>query len=81
MYLYRCHPCAAESPSRRPSWGEAEEDQRRHRDVAHGGLAPTGGDGIVRVHAERRGDRLLPRHTWVAVLVLIMLLAANCHGR
>lgn len=79
-HLYICRQCDTQAPERRDLREEADADQQRHRDAAHGGDAPLGGDGVVRVHAEARGDGLLPRHTFVAVLFMLALVLANCWG-
>lgn len=80
-YRYRCRQCRAESLFEHPDRASAEADQDEHRDSRHGGLAPSAGDSIDRVHADARGHQLLPRHTWAAALVMLALVLANCWGR
>ncbi|MFC5217309.1 hypothetical protein [Streptomyces coerulescens] len=80
-YLYRCRQCRAESPVEHPDRADAEAEQEHHRDTIHGGLAPLGGDGVHRVHAQARGARILPRHSFAAALVMLALILANCWGR
>jgi len=80
-HLYECLQCRTQSPETRDTYAAAEDDQQRHRDAAHGGDAPMDGDRIRRVHADARGDGILPRHTFLAVLVLLALVLANCWGR
>lgn len=80
-YLYRCAQCNAHSPARRDRREDAEHDQEQHRADAHGGLAPADGDSIERVHADARGDGVLPSGSCLAVLILLVLVLANCWGR
>lgn len=80
-HRYACHQCRTVAPRRRAHIEDAEDDQQAHRDAAHGGHAPIDGDGIRRVHSDRRGDGILPRHTLAAALVLLALVLANCWGR
>lgn len=80
-YLYSCRQCRSQSPARRDHREDAEDDRDKHRDAVHGGLAPMDGDRIRAVHNDARGDGLLPRHTGVAMLVLLFLVLANCWGR
>ncbi|WP_128381253.1 hypothetical protein [Streptomyces cavernae] len=77
-HLYICHQCRTRAPKRWDRREGAEADQQQHRDDAHGGHVPIGGDGIETVHADSRGDGLLPRHTFFAVLFLLALVLANC---
>jgi hypothetical protein len=79
-YEYWCRPCDAVSPERHERQADAEDEGVAHRREAHGGLAPRDGDGVRRVHAEARGDGILPSGSWLAALVLLALLLANCRG-
>ena len=79
-YEYFCRACDAVSPTRRERRGDAENDGAEHRQAVHGGLAPAAGDGVRRVHADARGDGLLPRNTGWALLFLLFLILANCWG-
>ncbi|WP_405909568.1 hypothetical protein OG742_37200 [Streptomyces sp. NBC_00828] len=76
-----CGRCDVVSPERRERREDAADELVAHRRETHGGLRPAGGDGVRRVHAEARGDGILPAHTWLAVLVLLALVLANCWGR
>jgi hypothetical protein len=79
-HLYTCQACRTEAPQRRDYREDAEADQQAHRDAAHGGHRPIDGDGVRHVHHASRGDGILPRHTFLAVVVLIVLIVANsCH--
>ena len=78
---YFCRSCDAVSPRRRDRREDAETDLATHRQAAHGGLAPTAGDGVRRVHTESRGDGVLPAGWQWAGLFLLALLLANCWGR
>ena len=80
-HLYTCHQCRTRALHARGRREDAEADQQAHRDAAHGGDVPLDGDGIQRVHDDARGDGILPRHTWLAGLVLLALILANCWGR
>jgi hypothetical protein len=80
-YVYECRQCDARSPHRHDQRAEAEADQSRHRDTAHGGLAPTAGDRVRHVHAEARGDGCLPAGSFWALLFLLALVLSNCWGR
>lgn len=79
-HLYTCRQCHTQAPEQRARIEDAEADQQAHRDAAHGGHAPIDGDGIRRVHDVRRGDGILPRHSFWAMLFVLGLLLANCHG-
>jgi hypothetical protein len=79
-YIYFCRACEAVSPEQRERRIDAEEEIVEHRREAHGGLRPMAGDEVRRVHAEARGGRLFPAHTWLAALFLLALLLANCRG-
>ncbi|MFJ8538149.1 hypothetical protein [Streptomyces sp. NPDC093591] len=78
---YFCRSCDAVSPQRREREADAEDELVEHRRIAHGGLAPAAGDGVRPVHAEARGDGILPRGSCLAVLFLLALVLANCWGR
>lgn len=80
-YEYFCRQCDAVSPGRRDHETDAQEDLIEHRGTAHGGLRPTAGDEVRHVHAEARGDGLLPSGWPWALLFLLALLLANCWGR
>jgi hypothetical protein len=80
-YEYWCGPCDAVSPERRDRREDAEDELAEHRRLAHGGLAPNGGDGVHRVHTESRGDGVLPAGWGWALLVLLVLMLANWWGR
>lgn len=80
-YVYECHACEAVSPEQRERQADAEDELIEHRRDAHGGLRPTAGDGVRRVHAEARGDGVLPAGWPVAALVLLVLVLANWWGR
>lgn len=80
-YQYWCAACDAVSPARRDHREEAEADLDTHRSNTHGGLSPAAGDGVRSVHAESRGDGILPRGSGLAVLFLLALVLANCWGR
>lgn len=80
-FEYFCRSCDAVSPGQREREVDAEDELVLHRREAHGGLRPAAGDGVRRVHAEARGDGVLPAGTWLAVIVLLALLLANCWGR
>lgn len=80
-YEYFCRACDAVSPSRRDRDADAEDELVEHRRSAHGGLRPAAGDGVRRVHAEARGDGVLPSGWQLAVLVLLVLVLANWWGR
>lgn len=79
-YEYWCDKCEAVSPEQRERSSDAEDELVEHRRTTHGGLAPAAGDGVRRVHAEARGDGLLPAHWGWALLFLLGLLLANCRG-
>lgn len=79
-YLYVCRHCRTRAPERRDTRDHAAADRQQHRDAAHGGHVPLDGDRIDHVHADARGDGLLPRHTVWAVLVLLALILANRCG-
>lgn len=80
-YVYECSQCDARSPRRHDHREDAKDEQERHRGDAHGGLAPTAGDQVRRVHAEARGDGFLPSGWPWALVVLLVLLLSNCWGR
>jgi hypothetical protein len=80
-WIYECRACDAASPDQHDHRGDAEAEQEQHRTETHGGLAPAAGDGVLRVHAEARGDGCLPAGSWWAVLFLLALLLSNCWGR
>jgi hypothetical protein len=80
-YEYWCRSCDVVSPARRDRRDDAEADQDEHRAAAHGGLAPAAGDGVRRVHAEARGDGVLPAGWGWALLFFLLLVLANCWGR
>jgi hypothetical protein len=80
-YEYWCRSCDAVSPEQRERRVDAEDELVEHRRDTHGGLRPNAGDGVRRVHAEARGDGILPSGSWLAALVLLALLLANCWGR
>lgn len=80
-YEYFCRACDAVSPERRGRESDAEDELVEHRRTTHGGLRPASGDGVRRVHAEARGDGLLPSGSLWAVLFLFALVLANCWGR
>lgn len=80
-YVYECRSCDAVSPERRDQREDAEDELAEHRQTAHGGLAPTAGDGVRRVHAEARGDGVLPAGWPWALLFLLVLVLANWWGR
>jgi hypothetical protein len=80
-YEYYCRACDATSPDRRERRADAEDELVTHRRAQHGGLRPNDGDGVRRVHAEARGDGILPAGSWLAALFLLALLLANCWGR
>lgn len=79
-YEYQCWQCEARSPRQHDDRADAEAEQNEHRTAAHGGLAPTAGDGVRRVHAEARGDGCLPSGSFWALLFLLALVLANCWG-
>ncbi|MFB6787675.1 hypothetical protein ACFCWT_13465 [Streptomyces olivaceus] len=77
-YEYWCRQCEAVSPERRDRQDDAQDELVEHRRTAHGGLAPTAGDGVRRVHDETRhgcSGSLL----FIAFLIFAVL--ANCWGR
>lgn len=78
---YFCQACEAVSPEQRERQADAEDELIEHRRDAHGGLRPTAGDGVRRVHAEARGDGVLPAGWPIAALVLLVLVLANWWGR
>lgn len=78
---YFCQACEAVSPERRERQADAEDELIEHRRDAHGGLRPTAGDGVRRVHAEACGGGVLPAHWGWALLFLLALLLADCWGR
>lgn len=80
-WIYECRACDAASPSRHDHQADAEEEMAEHRHTAHGGLAPTTGDTIRRVHADGRGDGILPAGWPIALLILLTLVLTNCWGR
>lgn len=80
-YEYWCRPCDAVSPTRHDRHEDAETDRDTHRAAVHGGLAPAGGDGIRRVHADARGDGCLPSGSFLGLMFLLALVLANCWGR
>lgn len=80
-YEYFCRGCDAVSPEQRDRAADAEDELVEHRRATHGGLRPAAGDGVRRVHAEARGDGVLPRGTLWAALFLLALVLANCWGR
>lgn len=80
-YVYECRACDAVSPARRDHREDAEDELAEHRREAHGGLRPNGGDGVRRVHAEARGDGVLPAGSLWALLFLLALVLANCWGQ
>lgn len=76
-----CGHCDVVSPDRRERRVDAEDELVEHRRQSHGGLAPAAGDGVRRVHAEARGDGVLPSGSLLAVLFFLGLFLANCWGR
>ena len=78
---YWCGACDAVPPERRDREADAEDELVEHRRTTHGALRPAAGDGVRHVHAEARGDGLLPSGWGWAVLFLLALLLANCWGR
>ncbi|MFG3170591.1 hypothetical protein [Streptomyces sp. NPDC048200] len=80
-YEYWCAPCDASSPSRRDRREDAEDELVEHRRATHGGLRPNDGDGVRRVHADSRGDRLLPSGSCLFWVFLLAAMLANCWGR
>lgn len=80
-YEYWCGLCEGISPNQRERQADAEDELIVHRHATHGGLRPAAGDGVRRVHAEARGDGILPRGSCLAVLFLLALVLANCWGR
>lgn len=75
-YEYFCTPCDAVSPERRARSEDAQDELVEHRRAAHGGLRPRGGDGVRQVHAEARGDGVLPAGWgWAAVFLSLLVLA------
>jgi hypothetical protein len=80
MYEYWCRQCGAASPEQRERSADAEDELVAHRRMAHGGLRPEAGDGVRHVHAEARGDGILPKGSLWALLFLIALLLSNCWG-
>lgn len=78
-YEYFCQACDAVSPEQRERRVDAEDDLVTHRRDQHGGLRPTAGDGVRRVQAEAQGDGILSGR-WMAALILLALLLANCRG-
>lgn len=80
-YVYECRACEAVSPEQHERSVDAADELVEHRRAAHGGLKPEAGDGVRRVHAEARGDGVLPAGWPVAALVLLALLLANWWGR
>jgi len=78
---YFCRACDAISPEQRQREADAEDELVAHRRDVHGGLRPAAGDGVRRVHAEARGDGLLPSGSLWALLFLLVLVLANCWGR
>lgn len=80
-WTYECHACDATSPHRHDHRTDAETEMTEHRQTAHGGLAPAAGDEIQRVHADGRGDGILPAGWPIALLILLALILANCWGR
>jgi len=79
-YEYFCLKCEAVSPQQRAREADAEDELIAHRRDAHGGLKPAAGDGVRRVHAEARGDGLLPSGWFWALLFFLALVLANCWG-
>lgn len=77
---YFCRACDAVSPQQHAREADAEDELVAHRRDAHGGLRPAGGDGVRRVHAEARGDGVLPSGSLWALLFLLALVLANCWG-
>lgn len=80
-YEYRCEACDAGSAARWDCREDADDELAEHRRAAHGGLAPAAGDRVHRVHAEARGDGVLPAGWPIAALVLLVLMLANWWGR
>ncbi|MFC9847779.1 hypothetical protein ACFWFF_01515 [Streptomyces sp. NPDC060223] len=78
---YWCEACDAVSPEQHERRADAEDELVEHRRTTHGGLRPAAGDGVRRVHAEARGDGLLPAHSLWALLFLLALILADCWGR
>lgn len=75
-FEYFCDPCDAVSPERRARREDAEDELVVHRRAAHGGLRPRGGDGVRPVHAEARGDGVLPAGwVWAGLFLLALVLA------
>lgn len=79
-WVYECRACDALSPARHDQRAAAEDELLQHRQAAHGGLAPTAGDQVRRVHAQARGDGLLPAGWPWAALFLLALVLSNCGG-
>jgi hypothetical protein len=79
-WVYECQACDAASPDRYDRREDADVDLVEHRRTAHGGLAPAKGDGVRHVHAQARGDGLLPARWPWALLFLLALVLANCWG-
>lgn len=80
-FIYECRACDARSPEQRERREDAEDELVEHRRAAHGGLAPTAGDDVRRVHAAARGSGILPDGWPWAVVILLLLMLANCWGR
>jgi hypothetical protein len=82
-YRHRCDACQAAS-DKHDRREDAEAAQQAHRDTAHGGHRPLAGDTIERVHADGRGDRTTgepwPIGAWIAAVVLLLLMLAECVG-
>ncbi|MEU4168881.1 hypothetical protein AB0F46_18635 [Streptomyces sp. NPDC026665] len=77
---YWCRQCGAASPDQRERRADAEDELVEHRRSVHGGLRPEAGDGVRSVHADARGDGILPTGSLWALLFLLALLLANCWG-
>lgn len=80
-YMYECRACDAASPARHDQREDAEDEQEQHRAASHGGLVPAAGDGVRRVHAEGRGDGILPAGWPYALGFLVALLVWNWWSR
>ncbi|MDH6226226.1 hypothetical protein [Streptomyces sp. MJP52] len=79
-YQYRCTACDAHG-DRHDTRQAAEDDRDRHRQLVHGGLAPTAGDHVAPVHHPTRGDGCLPSGSALFFAALLLALLANCWGR
>lgn len=80
-WIYECRACEASSAEQWERRDDAEDELVEHRRSTHGGLRPDAGDEVRRVHAASRGDGVLPSGWGWALLVLLVLMLANCWGR